>query len=112
MHNTISRKRLTTIPDRLKLKLWCCVMLGILILSLVQTGCATKPPVVSASLSQSLLVNPPVLRLLAGQTVQTLDGPYQVQQNEIWHSDGRFRVEEQQLLDATTALNELKNQPK
>lgn len=52
-----------------------------------------------SSVASSLLYQPPVLRLSKGQTVQTRDGQYVPQVDEVWHSDARFRQLEQENLD-------------
>lgn len=86
-----------------------CEISVILLLSSLLTGCATVSPVDQGSLSQSLLYSPPVLRLPAGKPVQTLEGLYTPKNDEVWQSDARFRQMEQQLLDATTTITELKS---
>jgi hypothetical protein len=45
-----------------------------------------------------------MLRLPAGQPVQTKDGPYRPAKDEVWHSDARYRQLEQENLDLTAAL--------
>lgn len=105
----ISKKRWMTTPGLQSCRSPLSATWGILLLSSLLTGCVTSKPAAPASLSQSLLYSPPVLRLPAGKPVQTVDGIYTPMTDEIWHSDARFRTEEQQVIDATTALNELKN---
>jgi hypothetical protein len=105
-----SNVKLIPMLTRLSLKSTVCAISATMLLSVLLTGCVTKPLADSESLSQSRLYSPSVLRLPAGQPVQTLDGLYTPTGNEVWHSDARFRIEEQQLLDAVTALNQLRNQ--
>jgi len=98
-------------PTRMQMRArWIvCAVLACLLTLWLLTGCETASPAGPGSLSQSLLYQPPVLRLPAQQPVQTLDGVYRPQTQEVWHSDARFRQLEQQLVDATTALTELQN---
>lgn len=81
------------------------VALAILSLSLWLTGCVSASPAESASLAESVLYQPPVLRLKAGQTVTTKDGQYRPQKDEVWHSDARFRQLEQEVINLSAALN-------
>lgn len=97
-------------PKSPRKRLTACATLAILLLLLPLTGCVTSSPPAPASLSQNLLTAPPILHLPKGQPVQTLEGQYVPARDEVWHSDARFRLVEQQLLDATTALNVLRSQ--
>lgn len=72
--------------------------LGIgVILSLLMTltfsscSCSTKG-------NGSRIYQTPILRLKAGTEVQTEEGLYKAQVDEIWHSDGRYRDLEKKLL--------------
>lgn len=47
----------------------------------------------------------PILRLEAGTEVQTKDGLYKAQVDEVWHSDDRYRLMERQLLDSVGILH-------
>lgn len=38
------------------------------------------------------LYSPPFLRLKAGGTVQTVDGVYRAQVDEVWHSDAEYQA--------------------
>lgn len=80
------------------------VLLAILLLSFLLIGCVSASREEAASLAASQLYQPPILRLKAGQVVQTKDGQYRPQIDEVWHSDARFRTLEQQLIDAAAAL--------
>jgi len=80
-------------PERVvkpwKINLFCCVTVSLLLLILsLLTGCVTD----SSSKRNTLnLYQTPVLRLESGTVVDTKDGMYKVQQDEIWHSDYRYR---------------------
>ena len=65
------------------------------------TGCSHVSP---ASVDSRRLYQPPVLRLPAGQPIQTQDGLYQPQTAEIWHSDARFLALASSYTDALAAL--------
>lgn len=82
-----------------------CALLGILTASLLLTACSTVSSGSKPSPSPVLILSqPPVLRLQAGQPVQTKDGSYTPATDEVWHSDARFRHAEQQASDAAAAL--------
>jgi len=78
-----------------------CAIAGILLLSLWLTACASVSSVPRESLQ---IYQPRVLRLSAGQEVQTVDGRYRPQVAEVWHSDAAFRQLEQENLNLTAAL--------
>lgn len=78
-----------------------CAVLAILPASLPQTGCSHASP---ASADSRRLYQTPVLRLPPGQPVQTLDGVYQPQTAEIWHSDSRYLALAASYTDALAAL--------
>ncbi len=79
-------------------------LLGILLLSFWLTSCGSVSREASASLAESTLYQPPVLRLTKGQQVQTKDGQYHPQADEIWHSDARYRSLEQENINLAAAL--------
>lgn len=81
-----------------------CAAWGILPALLLLTGCTSGSSAASASLAASMLYQPPVLRLPAGQPVQTRDGIHKPQVDEVWHSDARYRTLEQENLDLAAAL--------
>lgn len=60
------------------------------------TGCETvssrKKPILN-------IYQAPVLRLEAGARVPTKDGIYEAQDDEIWHSDYRYRQLELQVIN-------------
>lgn len=78
---------------------------AILILSVGLTSCVNEP---SAPKELSQLYQPPVLRLAAGTVLTTLDGQYKAEANEVWHSDARFRTLEQENINLTAALAQLR----
>jgi hypothetical protein len=65
--------------------------LATLTLPAALTGCAliTKPRPFTSPTSR--LYAPDTLRIKKGATIQTPEGIYQAQANEVWHSDRRFR---------------------
>jgi hypothetical protein len=63
---------------------------------LLLTGCSQG---LSPKKSTLNIYQAPVLRVEKGTEIQTLDGLYKVQQDEIWHSDDRYRSLERQLID-------------
>lgn len=78
-----------------------CAVLAILPASSLLTGCSHVSP---ASADSRRLYQTPVLRLPPGQPVQTLDGVYQPQTAEIWHSDARYLALAASYTDALAAL--------
>lgn len=78
-----------------------CAVLAILPASSLLTGCSHVSP---ASADSRRLYQSPVLRLPAGQPVQTLDGLYLPQTAEIWHSDARYLALAASYTDALAAL--------
>lgn len=59
-----------------------------LISSLFLVGCATKPiPVVN----ELNIYQPSILVIEEGTEIQTKNGKYKAQTEEVWHSDKRFR---------------------
>jgi len=74
------------------------------LLSLLLTGCASASREASASLAASTLYSPPVLRIYKDQQIQTRDGIYRPQVDEVWHSDARYRLLEQENINLAAAL--------
>jgi hypothetical protein len=60
----------------------------------VLTSCGNNSSVKTGTLN---IYQPSTLNLKKGLTVQTVDGYYTPQQDEIWHSDTRFRKLERQI---------------
>ena len=85
----------------LRLSTLSCVLLVILPASWLLIGCSHVSP---ASADSRRLYQPPVLRLPAGQPVQTQDGVYLPQTAEVWHSDARFLALAASYTDALAAL--------
>jgi len=54
------------------------------------------------NVNSSTIYQPPTLRLNAGTSVQTVDGLYKAQGNEIWHSEQRYREAERKYIYAPT----------
>lgn len=72
-------------------------VIGALLLILMSlTGCShvSSPKKPTLNLYQT-----PVLRIEAGTMVDTKDGIYTAQQDEIWHSDYRYRQLELKVID-------------
>jgi hypothetical protein len=68
------------------------VILSLLImLTLSSCNCSTKG-------NGSRIYQTPILRIKAGTEVNTEEGIYKAQVDEIWHSDGRYRDLEKKLL--------------
>ena len=61
---------------------------------IVLTSCA---PNLEKSVKNLNIYQPSTLRLEKNKPVQTLDGVYTPQENEVWHSDARFRRLEREL---------------
>ena len=62
-------------------------LLPILLIVLALTGCASN---IKKPENSMRLYSPSVLRLKAGQTVQTVDGAYTTQVDEVWHSHADY----------------------
>ena len=61
----------------------------LLICSLFLVSCATTPePIVTGTLN---IYQPPILSLEKGTEVNTKEGKYTAQTDEVWHSDKRYR---------------------
>ena len=60
------------------------------------TGCehVSKPKKPTSNIYQA-----PILRLEQGTRVQTVDGVYEAQTDEVWHSDDRYRKLERELFE-------------
>ena len=72
------------------------VIVGLMLTALWVTGCS------SVSLPKKPTLNiyqAPLLRLTKGTKVQTKEGVYEAQADEVWHSDARFRQLEIKLID-------------
>lgn len=90
---------------------WPATLMLLLLLPIVslQTSCAHGSSVDKASLPvSSVLYQPPVLRIHQGQEIQTRDGLYRPQADEVWHSDARYRQLEQENINLAAALAALR----
>ena len=67
-------------------------VLMILTILLTQSSCSSVPNKSTANIYQPL-----ILRLKAKQQIQTSDGLYTPDTDEVWHSDTRFRKLERQV---------------
>jgi hypothetical protein len=80
------------------------VALLILLISCSLTGCNSSSSASAAS--SRMLYQPPILALPAGQPIQTLQGIYRPQVDEVWHSPARFEAIEQANQNLAAALAE------
>ncbi len=92
----------------MKTKSPLCALVATIFLIVVLTSCATGS---SAPTASSQIYQPRVLRLSAGQPVETRDGKYVPQTDEVWHSAAAFEAVESQLINATAALAQERNRP-
>lgn len=99
-----AESRMTRTPTRSS---WALCVLGLTIsASGGLTSCAHDSSAPPASLR---IYQPRVLLLKAGQPVQTPQGVYTPQTDEVWHSAQAFADLEAQALNAATALTEEHN---
>lgn len=84
----LDKKRLSIKLKNLGIKV---ILSLLMLLTLSSCSCSTKG-------SGLRIYQTPILRLKAGTEVQTEEGLYKTQVDEIWHSDGRFRELEKKLL--------------
>ena len=75
-------------------KLKSCVMMGAALLLIAQTSCVWNS---NENVKNWKIYQPSTLKLQKNVPIQTLDGVYTPQVNEIWHSDDRFRKVENEL---------------
>lgn len=62
-----------------------------LLCSLLLAGCAAKPATPEPVSSPLSIYQPSILALKAGTPVETKEGVYTPQTDEVWHSDKRYR---------------------
>ena len=67
---------------------------GIAIALIGLTSCET---ISTPNVGNLNIYQPSTLRLKKGEAIQTIDGTYTPQTNEVWHSDARFRRLERQI---------------
>lgn len=70
-------------------------VLATAILLTVQTSCVNNSKTKKPNYN---IYQPSTLRLQKDQPIQTVDGIYTPQTDEVWHSDKRYRVLEQEIL--------------
>jgi hypothetical protein len=90
----------------MKRKSSVCAITATVLLSAVLTGCATASSAPRESLQ---IYQPRVLRLPAGQPVQTVEGIYRPQTDETWHSDADYQELERLLINTAAALVQERN---
>ncbi len=71
------------------------VILALSVMLSMLTGCGSVLSLKKHTLS---IYQPSVLNITAGTEIQTLEGVYEAQTNEVWHSDKRFRELERQVI--------------
>ena len=91
-----------------KLSAWSAAM--ILLTSFALTGC--KSVSTEKEASRRTLYQPPILNLAAGVPVQTADGIYTPQVDEIWHSPQRYEERAAEARNLAAALQQLKAETK
>ena len=64
------------------------------ILATALTSCATS---LKSNVKNLNIFQPSTLRLKANQKIETIDGLYTPQTDEIWHSDARYRKLEREV---------------
>ena len=62
-------------------------ILQLLLASVTLTNCASRSPTVADSMQ---LYSPQALHLKAGTVIQTSQGQYQCQTDEVWHSHAEY----------------------
>ncbi|WP_043588954.1 hypothetical protein [Geminisphaera colitermitum] len=63
----------------------------------------------SSAASQRTLYQPPILHLRAGRPIQTAEGLYTPQVDELWHSGERYAAREREVWALAAALAEERN---
>jgi len=76
------------------MKLKRIAILVLMIQMIMLISCAKSSSTSNTSLK---IYQPTILRLKASEPIQTVDGIYSPQQDEVWHSDKRFRELERTL---------------
>ncbi|WP_043585303.1 hypothetical protein [Geminisphaera colitermitum] len=75
-------------------------------LMLCTSGCSSN------AASQRTLYQPPILHLLKGRPIQTAEGLYTPQVDELWHSGERYAAREREVWALAAALAEAREQNK
>ena len=71
--------------------------LGLMAILIALTGQASCETTSTPNVGNLNIYQPSTLRLEKGKAIQTIDGTYTPQTNEIWHSDARFRKLEREI---------------
>jgi len=77
-----------------KLKNYGLLVIVTPLIGLTSCGGSSSPKTTTLNIYQ-----PSSLKLKAGQPIQTEEGVYTPQTDEVWHSDARFRKLERELFD-------------
>ena len=72
-------------------------ILGFVAIAIALTGLTSCETTSTPSVGNLNIYQPSTLRLEKGRAIQTIDGIYTPQTNEVWHSDARFRKLERQI---------------
>jgi hypothetical protein len=78
----------------MKLKNYGLLVIVIPLIALTSCGSVSNPKTTTLNIYQ-----PSSLKLKAGQPIQTEEGVYTPQTDEVWHSDVRYRKLERELFD-------------
>ena len=65
--------------------------LGIAAIAMMLIGLTSCESVLGPNVSGLNIYQPSTLRLIKGESIQTRDGIYAPQTDEVWHSDARYR---------------------
>mgnify|MGYP003132169931 FL=1 len=75
--------------------------LGLRAILIALTGLTSCETTSTPSVGNLNIYQPSTLRLEKGKAIQTIDGIYTPQTNEIWHSDARFRKLEREIYSSS-----------
>ena len=89
-------------PSKLKLPAFALALLPLTIFAL--TACSSYYS--QNAVLQRQLYQPPILHLKAGTPIQTAEGVYTPQVDEVWHSAARFNEVERQAQNLAAALQQ------
>lgn len=70
-------------------------LLPLFTIALLLSACASRKPTVSDSMT---LYSPPLLHVPAGTVIQTPQGTYRAQVDEVWHSHADYLTRVQEAL--------------
>ena len=65
--------------------------LGIAVIAMMLIGLTSCESVLGPNVSGLNIYQPSTLRLIKAEAIQTRDGVYTPQTDEVWHSDARYR---------------------